>query len=96
MTDAGMRLRLYIAGTSANSRKAVANLAKLGALTEAAGWQVETVDVFEQPSRALADGVTLTPQLLILSAGDRRAVVGNLGDRAALLAALGADGGDGP
>jgi circadian clock protein KaiB len=96
MTEAEMPLRLYIAGISANSRRAMANLTKICALPEAAGWPVETVDVFEQPSRALADGVMLIPQLLILSGASRRAVVGDLGDRAALLAALGADGGGGP
>lgn len=81
-------LRLYVAGTGPNSRKAMANLAQLRATTAMAGWPVETVDVFEQPGRALADGILLTPQLLILAAGGSRAVVGDLSDRDALIAAL--------
>ncbi|WP_439598582.1 circadian clock KaiB family protein [Falsiroseomonas sp.] len=91
MPDAAPRLRLYIAGSSPNSRKALANLAQLRAECPAADWVVETVDVFEQPQRALADGILMTPQLVILSEEGARAVVGDLGDRRALLAALAPD-----
>jgi circadian clock protein KaiB len=92
MPDADFRLHLYIAGGSPNSRRAVANLARLSA-TAPATWQIETVDVFEQPARAMADGIMLTPQLVILSATGRRCVVGDLSDSAVLLAALGTDSG---
>ncbi|MBU8538745.1 circadian clock KaiB family protein [Falsiroseomonas tokyonensis] len=91
MPDAAPRLRLYIAGSSPNSRKALANLARLRAEGPASAWVIETVDVFEQPQRALADGILMTPQLLILSERGARAVVGDLGDRTALLAALAPD-----
>ncbi|NKE48419.1 circadian clock protein KaiB [Roseomonas frigidaquae] len=88
MAEAMPHLRLYVAGAGPNSRKAIANLARLRATTTVADWPVETVDVFEHPGRALADGILLTPQLLILAEGGARAVVGDLSDRAALLAAL--------
>ncbi|NKC32158.1 circadian clock KaiB family protein [Falsiroseomonas selenitidurans] len=88
MPDTMLRLRLYVAGASPNSRRARANLAHIRA-AHGRDWEVETVDVFAQPARALADGILLTPQLLILDAEGPRAVVGDLGDHAALLATLG-------
>lgn len=88
MTESLLRLRLYIAGSSPNSRKAVANLALLRASLPDTELSLEMVDVFQNPARALADGVLLTPQLMILSGGDARIVVGDLSDRAALLSAL--------
>lgn len=42
------------------------------------------VDVFDEGRRALADGVLMTPQLLMLSTTPVRRLVGNLEDRAAL------------
>jgi circadian clock protein KaiB len=88
MAEQALRLRLYIAGSSPNSRKAVANLALLRASLPDAALSLELVDVFQNPARALADGILLTPQLMILSGGDARMVVGDLSDRAALLSAL--------
>lgn len=95
MADPVLHLRLYVAGASPNSRRALGTLAWLRGRDDAAGWTIETVDVFEHPDRALADGVLLTPQLLIRSANGQRAVVGDLSDRAVLLSALGL-GGDMP
>jgi len=91
MAEAVPRLRLYVAGAGPNSRKAIANLARLRATTVVAHWPVETVDVFEQPERALADGIMLTPQLLILTEGGTRTVIGDLSDRDALIAVLALD-----
>ncbi|MGX9962485.1 hypothetical protein ACVFYP_04135 [Roseomonas sp. F4] len=75
MPDQAPRLRLYIADSSPSSRPPLAELT------------METGNVHQRPDRALADGVLMTPQLLILSEAGTVAVVGDLGDRAALLAA---------
>ncbi len=93
MNNASLRLRLYVAGSSPNSRRALGNLAWLRGWADTAAWTIETVDVYEHPDRALADGVMLTPQLVIQSTSGQRAVVGDLSDHPALLAALGLNGG---
>ena len=53
------------------------------------GHRLEVVDVIEDPRRAMADGVLVTPSLIKLSPGPAAQVVGNLSDRKRLLLALG-------
>ena len=83
------RICLYVAGDSPNSRLARANLAAIAGESFPEGWEVEVVDVFEHPDRALADGVLLTP-MLVADPGSR--VIGTLAETAAVLAALGLEG----
>lgn len=83
------RVCLYVAGDSPNSRLARANLAAIAGECFPADWEVEVVDVFEHPDRALADGVLLTPMLV---AGPGSRVIGTLAETAAVLAALGIEG----
>lgn len=80
---------LYVAGNSPNSRLAVSNLHAFCRQHLAGRHAIETVDVFEQPEKALADGVLLTPLLLIRSNAPPQQIVGNLSDTTVLLRALG-------
>ena len=48
--------------------------------------------MFEQPLRALADGVIVTPSLTKLSPLPAAQIVGNLSDRSKVLLALGLQG----
>ena len=52
----------------------------------------ELVDVFEQPLRALADGVLVTPSLAKVSPAPVANVVGNLSDKRNVLLMLGVEG----
>jgi hypothetical protein len=84
--DAGMQLRLYVAGNAPNSVAAVRNLQRV---REALGeCRVEIVDLSQTPGRAREDGILVTPALVCL-APRRALVLGNLSDTAAVLAALG-------
>ena len=51
---------------------------------------LEVVDLLQQPARALADGVIVTPTLLKLAPEPVQRVIGNLSDANQLLIALGA------
>jgi circadian clock protein KaiB len=82
-------LRLYIAGGAPNSMQAIANLEAVCAEHLKDGHRLEVVDVIEDPRRAMADGVLVTPSLIKLSPGPAAQVVGNLSDRKRLLLALG-------
>lgn len=57
---------LYVAGDAPNSALARANLTTLCREHLPNRHQIEIVDVFRQPQRALADGVFMTPTLVKL------------------------------
>ena len=83
------KFRLYVAGDSLNSAQAIANLAALCTAHLADRYEIETVDVFREPKRALADGVLMTPTLIRLLPLPTRRIVGTLSQTETLLQALG-------
>ena len=76
-------LRLYIARSTPNSVRAQQNLAiVLETLHERpATLDIETIDVFAQPRRAMVDGVVVTPTLIAVAASRRVVLMGDLADR---------------
>jgi circadian clock protein KaiB len=60
------RFRLYVAGDTQNSAQAVANLVALCQAHLPDRHEIEVVDVFREPKRALADGIFMTPTLVKL------------------------------
>lgn len=82
-------LRLYIAGAAPNSVQAIANLEAICREYLKDGHKLEVVDVLEHPTRAMADGVLVTPSLAKLLPLPAANVIGNLSDRAKVLSALG-------
>jgi len=85
-------LRLYISGNAPNSVRAIANLEAICQQYLKDGYKLEIVDVFEQPLRALADGVLVTPSLAKMSPPPVANVVGNLSDKRKVLLMLGVEG----
>jgi circadian clock protein KaiB len=85
-------LRLYISGNAPNSLRAMANLEAICREHLKDRYKLEIVDVFEQPVRALADGVLVTPSLAKVSPAPVANVVGNLSDKSNVLLALGIEG----
>jgi circadian clock protein KaiB len=83
------RFRLYVAGDADNASQAVANLGALCREHLADRHEIEVVDVFRDPKRALADGVFMTPTLVKLSPAPIRRIVGTLSQTVPLLHALG-------
>jgi circadian clock protein KaiB len=75
-----LKLRLYIAGHAANSLHALASLQALCAEHFPSAHELEVVDMLEQPLRALADGVLVTPTLIRLKPLPVQRIVGSLGD----------------
>ena len=86
------RFRLYVAGDAPNSNRASANLKALCSRLVPGRCDIEVVDVFREPKRALADRVFMTPTLIKLGPGPVRRIVGTLSDSRALMNALGLDG----
>jgi circadian clock protein KaiB len=84
-----VRLVLYVAGDTPRSRSARATVAWMADGGVGERVDASVVDVAEEPERADADRVLLTPTLLRLAPGAPRRVVGDLGDRARVAEALG-------
>jgi circadian clock protein KaiB len=81
-------LRLYIAGSSATSRRAEKNLGHLRAYLGSA-WNVEVVDVLEKPDVADGAGILATPTLSYEHPERPRRVIGDLSDVKRVLEFLG-------
>jgi circadian clock protein KaiB len=81
--------RLFVAGDSPNSARAVENLKALCDRRLGGQCDREVVDVFREPQRALADGILVTPTLIKLAPGPVKSVVGDLSQEGAVLLALG-------
>ena len=64
---AQFKFRLYVAGDAQNSAQAVANLTALCRTHLPDRHDIEVVDVFREPKRALADGILMTPTLVKLA-----------------------------
>lgn len=82
-------LRLYVAGGAPNSVQAIANLEAICREHLKHGHRLVVVDVLEDPQRAIAEGVLVTPSLAKVSPLPAAKVVGNLSDKAKVLNALG-------
>lgn len=86
---ARFKFRLYVAGDALNSAQALANLTALCRSRMADGYELEVVDVFREPQRAMADGVFMTPTLVKLAPSPRRRIVGTLSQTGSVLETLG-------
>lgn len=78
-----VQLRLYIARSTPNSVRAEHNLAAAleGFDAGLVRPDLEIIDVFTQPKRAIVDGVVVTPTLVGSASGRRVVLMGDLADR---------------
>lgn len=83
------RFRLYVADNALNSLQAIANLNAICRTHLMGNFEVEVIDVFKEPKRALADGVLMTPTLIKLGPPPIRRIVGTLSRTQPVLEALG-------
>lgn len=84
---AGLRLRLYVAGSAPNSIQAIANVRAI-CEEHFAAYDLEIVNLLDEPGRAFEDGVIVTPTLLKLAPGATQRAVGNLSDTKKVLLTL--------
>ena len=83
------RLRLFVADNAPNSAQAIANLDAFCRKHVPDCCEIDVVDVFLEPERALADGIFMTPTLVVLSPAPVRRIVGTLSHAPTLLLAFG-------
>ncbi len=89
-----LRLRLYVAGPSPRSTRAIESVRRLCERRLSEPCDLEIVDLYQQPGLAGRDGVVAAPTLLRLSPLPARRVAGDLTDERRVLATLGLAGRD--
>ena len=86
---ATFKFRLYVAGGAQNSARAIANLTAFCREYFPHRHDIEVVDVFLEPKRALADRILMTPTLVKLAPSPPLRIVGTLSQKDPLLQAFG-------
>ena len=82
-------IRLYIAGSAPNSVRAQQNLGSICDEYLKGNYDLEIIDILQEPLRALVDGVLLTPTLTKVWPQPATKIVGNLSEKRDVLVALG-------
>jgi circadian clock protein KaiB len=88
------KFRLYVADDTMNSAQASSNLRALCQKHLSGRHEIEIVDVFKQPKRAILEGIRMTPTLLRLAPLPIRRIIGTLMDTQRVLETLGLDAKD--
>ena len=86
--DAPCVLRLYVAGNTPQSSRAIRNLKAICEANLSDRYELTVVDLYAQPERARADQIVVAPTLTRLSPLPVRRVVGDMSNTARVLAAL--------
>lgn len=81
-------LRLYIAGTTPRSAEAVANLRKLCEEYIPDRYNLEVVDIYQQPAEAINAQIVAAPTLIKHLPKPIKRLIGNLSDREKLIVGL--------
>ena len=81
--------RLYVVDEGPSSVRAIANLSAICKKHLPDNHQIEIVDLLQDPRRVLTDSIQATPTLVKLSPAPVRKIIGDLGEEAKVLFALG-------
>ena len=81
--------RLYLAGGAPNSVRALANLYAICHKYFPESHRIEVIDVLNEPLRALAEAILVTPTVVKVSPAPEQQIIGNLSDEEEVLRALG-------
>jgi circadian clock protein KaiB len=82
-------LRLYVAGISPNSTRAISNLKKICDKYIPEGYELEVIDIYQQVERAYEDQLIALPLLIKRAPGVVRRLIGDMSDEQKVLKGLG-------
>jgi circadian clock protein KaiB len=85
----GHVFRIYLAGESPNSMRALANLYAICRRYYPSSHRIEIIDVLKDSKAALAESIFVTPTVVKLSPAPEVHIIGNLSDEAEVLRAFG-------
>ena len=87
--DGGVwHLRLYVAGQSPKSLRALANLKAMCEEHLAGQYQIEIVDLVDNPAQARDDNIVALPTLVRRLPPPLRKIIGDLSDQARVMGSL--------
>ena len=86
--DEVWHLRLYVAGQSPKSLRAFTNLTRLCEQYLAGRYEIEIIDLVEQPSRARSDDILAIPTLVRRLPEPLRKIIGDLSNAERVLVGL--------
>jgi circadian clock protein KaiB len=81
-------LRLFVAGATVRSRQAILRVRELCAAEPKGLYELEVVDIYQQPDLARVNQIVATPTLIIAFPPPLRRLIGNLADISGLCVEL--------
>jgi len=81
--------RIYLVGGAPNSVRALANLYAICQKYFPDSHRIDVIDVLNEPMRALADTIFVTPTVVKVSPEPGQQIIGNLSEEEEVLRALG-------
>lgn len=81
-------LRLFVTGTTSRSQRAISNMRKICEERLAGRYDMEIIDVYENPEATRDHQVIATPTLIKVLPPPLRRIIGDLSDREKVLAGL--------
>jgi circadian clock protein KaiB len=88
-TDARYILRLYVTGMTPRSQKAIENIKEISEEHLAGRYDLEVIDIYQQPERAQEAQVVATPTLIKQLPLPLRKLIGDMSDKDRVLIGLG-------
>lgn len=82
-------LRLYVAGSSPRSLRAVQNVRRVCESELSGSYSLEVIDIYKEPRRAAEDQIVAIPTLIKQAPGLVRRMIGDLSQTAVLRQGLG-------
>jgi circadian clock protein KaiB len=82
-------LQLFVAGTSSLSVRAINNLNLILAAHLEGNFELDIIDVYQQPQIAIQENVAAVPMLVKKMPGPARRLIGDMSDTAKVLRGLG-------
>jgi circadian clock protein KaiB len=87
--DTVYQLRLFVVGTSTLSMRAISNLKQILSEHLEGRYDLEVIDVHQQPQLAIVEDVTAVPMLIKKFPAPKRRLVGDMSDTTKVLRGLG-------
>jgi len=81
-------MRLFVTGASPNSTRAISNLKKICEEYLKDRYELEIIDVYQQPTVAIEEQVIALPMLIKKAPGMERKLIGDMSDKPKVLKGL--------
>jgi circadian clock protein KaiB len=82
-------LRLYVTGMTPRSTRAITAVRRLCEELLRGRYELEIIDVYQQPALSQREQIVATPTLIKIGPAPQRRLIGDMSNRARLLAGLG-------